>query len=293
MVRRAGTGWTHAAAWVACTLLLATACTGQGGGVPPPEGGASPEASPPAPTAASSARAASAVGELRSAADTLVRLGSSRARTTMEMASGGTRLTIRSTGVFDYRARVGAVTVTLPDAGRQPVTEVFTPGLLYMKNRGAGVPEDKWVRVDTTGLSDGNLVTGGVTEPFSAAELLRGADGADYAGSLTLDGVEVRHYRGTTDLHAAAERATASMRDQLSAAAKGFSTTAVPFDVYLDAQGRLRKVRHEFAFLNSEGRAVRVVSTTSLYGFGIPVRVDLPRPADIYTGTVAASDGRR
>lgn len=278
MVRRTGTGRVVPAMTAAFTLLLVTACTGQGGrdDATGGEGRESPRAD--------------AASQIKEAADVLVRAGSSRTRTAMEMASGGTRLTIRGTGRFDYRARVGELTVTLPDIGRRPVTEVITPGLLYMKNRGAGVPEDKWVRVDTSELSDGNLVTGGVTDPFSAAELLRGADEVSYVGDLTLDGTDVRHFRGTTDLVTAAKLASESMRGQLNAAAKGFSTTTVPFDVYLDGQGRLRKVRHEFVFDNSEGKGVKVASTTLLFGFGTRVEVRLPQPADIYTGRIAAPD---
>ncbi|MBU7598208.1 hypothetical protein JGS22_011420 [Streptomyces sp. P38-E01] len=274
-------------ALVLAAVLTVTACTGQGGGGP--RGDAAPVAAP-SPRTSDGSGTSEATEAIRSAADVLVRTGSSRARTAMEMDSGGTRLTIRATGGFDYRAGVGELTVVLPDAGRLPVTEVIKPGLLYMKNRGAGVPADKWVRVDTSELSDGNLVTGGVTDPLSATELLRGAGGVSYVGSLDLDGVGVRHYRGTTDLVAAARRATAPMRAQLTAAAKGFSSTLVPFDAYLDSEGRPRKVRHEFVFDNSEGRGVRVDSTTVLYGFGTPVRVDMPRRADIYTGRIMASE---
>lgn len=278
MVTRAA--WTVTVVTAVLTLAAVTACVPQDDGGTPGTGREARE-SP----------AHGAVGDVRGAADVLVRHGSSRARTAMEMTSGGTRLTIEGAGVFDYRERVGELTVTLPEAGRGPVTEVIKPGLLYMKNRGAGVPPDKWVRIDTTALRDGNLVTGGVTDPFSAAELLRGAGQVTFVGRLTLDGIDVRHFRGTTDLAAAARRATHAMRAQLTAAARGFSTTAVPFDVYLDGQGRLRKVRHEFVYDNSEGYGVRIASTTSLSAFGTPVRIEQPQPADIHPGKIAAPDG--
>lgn len=256
---------------VAATSVAATACTGQGA----EEGDKS---------------FVDATSQVHAVADVLARSGSSHARTAMEMASGGTRLTIRGTGSFDYRRQVGELTVTLPDSDQRPVTEIIVPGTLYMKNRGAGVPADKWVRVDTTSLSDGNLVTAGVTDPVTAAAVLRGAGKVSYVGSLKMDGAAVRHFRGTSDLTAAAKAAAPPMRGQLAAAAKGFSTTAVPFDVYLDGQGRLRKVRHEFVFDNSEGEGVKVDSTTSLHGFGSPVRIEMPGPDDIYTGKIAAPD---
>ncbi|WP_282696824.1 hypothetical protein [Streptomyces sp. CC208A] len=229
-------------------------------------------------------------GAVRGAADALVRAGTSKASTAMEMASGGTRVTIRGEGGYDFRRRTGRLQVVLPkDAAgtseHRPITELLTPGALYMKNRGAGVPADKWVRVDTTTLDDGNLVTGGATDPGAAAELLRGARDVTYVGETELAGVKVRHYRGVADIGAAARVAAPQLRGSLAAAAKGFSVDTVPFDAYLDGDGRLRKVRHQFSFSN-QGQTVAVASTTLLYGFGTRVEVTLPEGRDIYAGKV-------
>ncbi|MEV5434886.1 hypothetical protein AB0K80_02460 [Streptomyces sp. NPDC052682] len=242
---------------------------------------------------AGDARTGASVALLRRAADRLVDAGSSKARTSMEMAAGGTRVTIRGEGGYDYRRRLGQLKVLLPQdpAGadpHRPITELLAPGALFMKNRGAGVPADKWVRVDTGTLSDGNLVTGGATDPFAAAEVLRGTRTATYLGRTEVAGTEVRHYRGTADLGQAAQAASAAGKGPLEAAAKGFATADVPFDAYLDDQGRLRKVRHRFSFVNGRhGKPVAVASTTVLYDFGAPVRVRLPAAGDIYAGRIA------
>ncbi|MFE9406044.1 hypothetical protein ACFYNY_30550 [Streptomyces sp. NPDC006530] len=213
---------------------------------------------------------------VRAAADRLVAAGSSRATTSMEMATGGTRVTIRGMGTYDFRRRTGELTVLLPQDAkgteeRRPLTELLAPGALYMKNRGAGVPADKWVRVDTTTLPDGNLVTGGATEPYAAAALLRGARDVTYVGEEDLAGVSVRHYRGSAALPASVT--------------KGFSKAVVPFDAYFDAAGRLCKVRQQFSYVN-RGRPVAVASTTLLYGFGTAVNVRLPDARDIFDGKI-------
>jgi hypothetical protein len=144
------------------------------------------------------------------------------------------------------------------------------------------------VRVETATLSDGNLVTGGATDPFAAAEVLRGARTATYVGRTEVAGTAVRHYRGTADLAVAAEDASAESRAALAAAAKGFATARVPFDVYLDDDGRIRKVRHRFSFVNGQREeAVAVASTTLLYDFGAAVDVRLPAAGDIYAGRIA------
>ncbi|MFF4013028.1 hypothetical protein [Streptomyces sp. NPDC001717] len=227
---------------------------------------------------------------VRGAADALTRTGSARARTAMEMATGGTRVTIRGEGGVDFKNRMGQLLVMLPadvkgQAEHRPITELLVPGALYMKNRGAGVPDDKWVRVDTTTLADGNLVTGGATDPLVAAELLRGAQEVTYVGETEVAGTKVRHYRGTTDIGRAARIASPEVRGALEAAAKGFGKDTVPFDAYLDEEGRLRKVRHRFTYVNDG--VIDVSSTTLLYGFGTPVTVVLPAGGDIYAGKIA------
>ncbi|MEV2216361.1 hypothetical protein AB0H86_33910 [Streptomyces sp. NPDC050997] len=239
------------------------------------------------------ARSADSVRTLRLVADTLVDAGSSKARTSMEMANGGTRVTIRGEGVYDYRRQLGRLRVLLPQdpAGiseHRPITELLAPGALFMKNRGAGVPADKWVRVDTATLSDGNLVTGGVTDPLAAAEVLRGTRTATYVGETELAGTAVRHYRGTADLGAAAREASAGNKGPLAAAAKGFTSARVPFDVYLDEEGRIRKLRHRFSLVGGAPKdSVMVASTTLLYDFGTPAKVRLPAAGDIYAGRIA------
>ncbi|MFE2536354.1 hypothetical protein [Streptomyces sp. NPDC059371] len=230
---------------------------------------------------------------LRRAVAALEHAGSAKATTSMEMATGGTRVTIRGQGVYDFRKQTGRLKVLLPQdpagaAEHRPITELLAPGALFMKNRGAGVPADKWVRVETAGLTDGNLVTGGATDPYAAAELLRGARSVTYVGKTEVAGVPVRHYRGTADLGTAARDASTGQRPALRAAARGFATTAVPFDAYLDDQGRLRKVRHRFSFVNGQRKGtVAVASTLLLYDFGSPAVVRLPDSSDIYTGKIA------
>ncbi|QOV37384.1 hypothetical protein IM697_02795 [Streptomyces ferrugineus] len=262
------------AAGVLCACLAGSGCAEQG-------------------AAAEDAHGEGAVQVVRRAADALVEARSSKAHTSMEMATGGTRVTIRGEGVYNFRKQLGRLKVLLPQdpagaTAQRPIMELLAPGALYMKNRGAGVPEDKWVRVDTQTLSDGNLVTGGATDPFAAAEVLRGARKAAYVGEEKVAGTAVRHYRGTADLGIAAEEASRGNAQALAAAAKGFATDQVPFDVFLDEDGRIRKVRHRFSFVNGQqDGAVAVASTTVLYDFGAPADVRLPDSDDIYAGKIA------
>ncbi|WP_175408927.1 hypothetical protein [Streptomyces sp. TRM64462] len=297
-LRRGGGAYAVAAAVaVSATVTGVSGCSGAADATPPAPGAAAVRAADTHGAAGSGGTAdtggaggMAAVEVVRKAPDVLARTGTSKATTAIEMATGGTRLTIKGQGGYDFRKRHGRLQVVLPEeasaTGKQrPITELLTPGALYMKNRGAGVPADKWVRIDTTTLDDGNLVTGGATDPAAAAELLRAARKVTYVGDAKLSGVEVSHYRGTTDIGDAAKVASPQVRGALAAAAKGFTTDTVPFDAYLDDEGRLRKVRHRFSFVN-EGREVDVASTTVLYAFGAPVDVTLPPARDIYAGKI-------
>ncbi|WP_432745085.1 hypothetical protein H7827_12710 [Streptomyces sp. JH002] len=228
---------------------------------------------------------------VRQLPEVLAGAGSSLVATAMEMTSGGTRVTIRGEGGYDFVTRSGELRVTLPleiPAGAvPPVTEVFTPGALYMKNRGAGVPADKWVRVDVTTLTDGNLVANGATDPLLAAELLRGVVSVRELPELELNGEWVRHLRGVTDLVVAAREASGPAGEQLVAALAGFADPVVPFDAYLGADGLPRKIRHQFSLGSERGlEGVDVASTVEFSGFGTPVTVSLPVPEDLYTGAV-------
>ncbi|MGI5339352.1 hypothetical protein ACQEVS_19185 [Streptomyces sp. CA-181903] len=259
---------------------------------------------------------------LRGVREALAAAGGARVRTVMETESGGTRLTIRGVGAYDFARPAGSLTVLVPEDARgaaehRPITEVFTPGALYMKNRGAGVPADKWVRLETGTLADGDLLTGGATDPLAAAELLGGAREVTYVRDEGVDGVPVRHYRGKVDLAEAARRAPARDRAALAAAAKGFSSGTVVFDAFLDDAGRARVLRYRFSVRDEGEKGERreggekgkraedgapagrtaapatagpmtVVSTVELTSFGFAPDIRLPASGDIYAGTVAS-----
>jgi hypothetical protein len=288
-------------------LGVATGCSGEAGG----RGRLVSSSERPGTAAVgrgTDARQRALVGEdvgagavVRGAADVLRRWGSSRTRTSMRMATGGTLVTIVGRGRFDYVGRRGRLWVTLPETARieqGPITELVVPGALYMRNRGAGLPPEKWVRVETDRLADGDLVTGGATDPVAAAELLRGARDVAFVGTAVVGGVRTRHYRGTADLWLASRRAPGTSARALRAAARSFTASRVPFDAYLDGEGRLRRVRQEFQFRSVSGVEgvsddVTVVSVTELYDFGVPVAFAVPRGSDIYRGKIVSPAASR
>ncbi|MGW4894140.1 hypothetical protein ACWEQL_18000 [Kitasatospora sp. NPDC004240] len=226
---------------------------------------------------------------VRGAADITGRTGSAHAVTELVTESAEKKAVFTGTGGYDYVKRVGRLEVTVPPgaATTGKIVEVVLPGTVYLQNSGAKVPEGKWVKLDVRQLPDGNLVSSGATDPASAAGALRGAQKAELVGSETVGGVVLKHYRGTLDLAKAAEATGGRGGDGLRMAGQTFTVKEVPYDAWLDEQGRLRKVVEVFTFAGVAGSKeakdqVKVVSTTSLTDFGKPVEAAEPPAADIY-----------
>lgn len=263
----------------ACIGVLGLTACGQGDGAGPTGGAGSPEA----------------VAAVRSAASVTVAAGTSRTKTTMTMQSGDRTVVLTGEGLFDYRNRMGTVSLQVPENTETtgPLQEIVTPEALYMKNASPEVPPDKWVRVDIQGLADGNLVSGGSTDPTTSFEILRGVnDDVEYLGTKDFGGTQVRHYKGTLDLKKAHDATPENLRAPLAAALKSFSSATIPFEVYLDAEGRLRRVQEEFNLASEAGgkagtQTAKVVSAAELYDFGVPVDIRPPRAEELYTAPSA------
>ncbi|MCD0485613.1 hypothetical protein [Streptacidiphilus sp. ASG 303] len=277
---RRSIGSAGAAAALLAALAATAGCTGVGGG----------GTAARSPQISSDRLADDPLTAVRSAADITGHSGSARTATRLVTKSPGKKAEFRGTGVYDYAKRVGTVSVVLPPgaATKGLMSEVVTPGVVYLKNSGARVPAGKWVKVPVGQLSDGNLVSSGSTDPATAAGALRGARTASLVGTETVGGTSLKHYRGTLDLAAAADATGGPAAEGLRVAARAFTVKQVPYDVWLDDRGRLHKVVEVFTFSSVPGSTakrdrVTVVSTTSLSDFGSPVQAAEPPASQVLT----------
>jgi hypothetical protein len=225
---------------------------------------------------------------VRNAADITGRTGSAQAATQLTTESGDKKAAFTGAGPYDYVKRIGRLEVQVPPgaATTGKVVEVVEPGLVFLQNSGAKVPAGKWVKLDVRQLADGNLISNGATDPATAAGALRGAQQASLVGDETVDGVPLKHFKGTLDLAKAADATGGQAANGLRMAAATFTVKEVPFDVWLDSQGRLHKVTEVFAFAGVAGSKdakdqVKVVSTLTLSEFGGAVQVAEPAAADV------------
>jgi hypothetical protein len=230
--------------------------------------------------------AANPVAAVRAAGTASMKVGSAQVATSVSMTADGKTDQFSGTGAFDFAKQLGTITLTVPPdvSAHSTLDEVITPTTLYMRPSGG---TGKWVLVDSAKLADGDLISAGYTSPILAFALLAGAGAAGgsvhYVGQDTVYNVPVAHYSGTLDLSAAAAAAPAPENAALSSASRSFTEKSVPFDVYLDAQGRvLRFVAHfQFPAPSPQKGTVSIVSSTDLYDLGKPVTVAAPAAADV------------
>jgi hypothetical protein len=233
--------------------------------------------------------AADPLTAVRTAADITGRTGSVHDVTLLQTSSAGKKVQLHGTAAYDYTTRLGRMEITVPPGG--PTTgklvEVVSPGVVYMQNSGAKVPAGKWVKVDVQQLADGNLVSSGATDPATAANALRGATTAVLQGSQTVDGVLLKHYKGTLALARAASSTGGGAAAGLALAGRTFLVKEVPYEVWLDKRGRIHRIVEVFTFskvANSTAPKDRVVVTSdsAFSGFGTPVAAALPPASDVY-----------
>ena len=196
-------------------------------------------------------------------------------------------LTMHGSGLFDLGKQVGSLDLTVPTGS---FNEVVTPAMVWVRRAAtvatptaAAIPASAWSQTATAKYPDGDLFSHGTTEPSLVFAMLGGVQpGVREVGQDVVRGVPVVHYQGTLDLAKAAAAltgpASAAQKQSLENAAHAFLTTKVPFEAYLDAQGRLRRFVATFSFLEGgPSKPVgQVTSATELYAFGTPVTVVMP-----------------
>jgi hypothetical protein len=231
------------------------------------------------------------VAAVRDSADKTRAAGTSRLEMVVNATAQGQKVNITAKGAFDYRKSVGEMELTLPSGtglGDGAIRQIITQNALYMGGIPT-VPDGKWVEVpiDKLDVSGGSGLIS--NDPSAALELVRGAsDDVKAVGKTAVRGEQTTHYRGTLDLAKAVANAPATARDQVKQYLTRSGGTAVPFDLYVDDAGRLRKLVQRFAFDAPGGAGgaggaggVKMTMTLEMYDYGTEVNVKAPSSADV------------
>jgi hypothetical protein len=147
----------------------------------------------------------------------------------------------------------------------------------------------------TTGLgaAGAGLASPGGADATSLLRLLGGTEAVEELGTETLFGAETTHYRGTITT----ERALAELPDDAAEALRGAldrlgiddATLARGVDVWIDADGLVRRIRQESAAPG--GHDGSLVTVVSFERFGVDATVDIPDDA-VDAGDLIGQFGR-
>lgn len=281
--------------WRPLVLLVATAvgaCSSGGG-----DGGSAVDPSSPQGILAAAPAATIAAGSSRISVEAAVR--------------GQRKGTFAGEGAFSFASGKGRLALDLQPLGLagSGSTEVLLDGdVVYLELGGAlpGLGKRPWVRIDLGKLKKGQgdgieaLRQLRANDPRAVINELRGARGdAEKLGTEAVRGTDTTHYRTTVDLDKAADASPAGIRDDLAEVERQLGTRQLKVEAWLDADGRLRRLRYTINLADLDEAAPAkgsgtgtVVATLELFDFGADVAVSAP-PADQTTDMAELLGGAR
>jgi hypothetical protein len=217
---------------------------------------------------------------VRAAVTTTTNQHSSRLALDVRTDKGAVTLELKGAGVFDYAKSLGHLTMTLPGSSGN-LDEVVLADTLYLRLPGQGQAYYALPRSAIAGTS-----LGSAADPTSGLQTLTAlSNDVKSLDKVAVRGANTTHYQGTLDLTRAAAQATGLAKKALQSLISSGAVSHVPFDAYIDDDGRLRKLVENIVTTSPElpGQQVHVLSTIELYDFGTPVVVH--KPLSVKDGT--------
>jgi hypothetical protein len=239
-----------------------------------------PASSPPASGAPSGGQAVAAALQKTTAA------GSARIATATQVGVGQQSLPITATGVIGFTAQTADLTETLP-ANQGTGETRFVNGILYERLPGTLVARlsggKPWIALNVATLSGQNgnlqpLIADAPTDPSTVLGFLRGAgDQVNTVGPDTVDGTPTTHYTILINLDKAAAGQSTQTQNAVHALEQQLGTHTVPAQVWLDNEGRLRKIAMQET--TTSNNKISFDFTATLSDFGVPADITAP-PTD-------------
>jgi hypothetical protein len=241
---------------------------------------------------------------LQAASANTTAAGSSRVVLDVKVAgdSAAKTVSLTGTGAFDYAKRKGTLDLSVPlsgpDAPPAKIQSIIDGDVVYQKyprqlsaQLAAGKP---WLKIDLALLNRvgaGGATSGQPNDPTQALNFLKGVTGkVDEVGKEKVRDAQTTHYSATLDLEKAATDAGKN-KDTITNLIEQTGSKTIPADVWIDEDGRLRKMRYELTMKGSSSTtqagaaATKVTTTIELYEFGIAVQATLPPASQVTDAT--------
>jgi hypothetical protein len=205
-------------------------------------------------------------------------------------ASGGLSVA-EGDGAYDFKTDRGRFKLAI--ALGQTIELVLTKDKLYLKQP-ATQPSDKTWRSATLDELAANSSTSGflgqLRGQVDPRDMLRNLGttvrDAKKIGTQKVRGVDTTHISGTVDLtDEAIAKAPKNQQDALRQSRQAVGSDSYPIDVWLDKEGRVRRVEYQLAVgTGAAGSSAKTTVRLDLFGFGEDAGIVIPDPADVEEG---------
>jgi hypothetical protein len=206
------------------------------------------------PLAAGARPAADDANRISKSGDELAKAGGAKFRGTTGSGSGANGGTVTFDGSLDFSSRAAEYSVDAAAIGLQGTGKVRTivaGGVLYLSLDAVGgvdpssspdLAGKKWLKLDPKVFGGGGQI--GQSDPNGSLDALRGVKGGvKRVGSEKVRGTRTTRYRVSIDADQAVNNAPEDQRDEVRNTVGALGSKTIPADVWVDAKGRLRKVR--------------------------------------------------
>jgi hypothetical protein len=229
---------------------------------------------------------------VRNAPDKTAAAGSARVAIDVSFTSRAIPSTVTGEGIFDLEDKRGSLTLDVgalgANLGTSTVETFLSSDGIFVRLPPTLLPGGKpWLKLDLAtlatqaGISLGSLGPLQSADPAQALQFLKGAvDDMDKVGEERVRGADTEHYRGTLDL----ERASASVPEQnrppLNEAIASLGTSRIPADIWIDDEGRMRKMRMSLD-PDGDGPTPPGDIQFEMFDFGVEADVQPPPPDEV------------
>jgi hypothetical protein len=185
-------------------------------------------------------------------------------------------------GVADFASRKFRMTMS---AAGQKVDVVMLGTTMYMRVPGQEPqPGKPWIKLDLAALAKASgtqlsgLTQGASNDPTQALALLKGVSSdIQEVGPEQVRDADTTHYKVKIDLQKAAQQQGTATKKQMAQILEQAQVKTIPADVWIDDEGRMRKMRYVMKLRPKEASSTVTVGTAmELFDFGTVANVVKP-----------------
>lgn len=194
--------------------------------------------------------------------------------------AGGQVVEFSGGGVATSDGSAAEMTFSLPGGGGE-LRQRIVDGVMYME-----VPQQPGVfyELQVSDLVDTSLAASTDVTAGLAALRAAGAD-AEEVGREDVRGEQTTRYRGTMDVSKALEAFKGPLREQFEQVLASGGTQDVPFDAWIDDEGRIRQVDQTLTLeMPQLPEPLEVRTRLEMYDFGVEVDVQAPPASAVRDG---------